>query len=180
MDMKSDFDEDNVFDTVFPYRILRNVYHADEGTYPVQMKLKAGMDQSYAEEVVELLDGLGIIEPIPGTDPQLYEARLEGLVDRWREFWEQEVDEVPVTPENFEQFLKRYIESYLETERNSTIREMMVDNFYAGMKTVELSREDEFMNRSYRQLESRLEERYQGSKEMRHHIDEGMGFRQEK
>lgn len=178
--MESDFDTDNLLETVFPYRILRNVQHADGGTYPVQMKLKAGMDQSYAEEVTELLDGLGMLQPMRKTDPQLFKVRYEGLVDRWYDLWEEEIGKAPVTPENFDEFLKRYIKSYMKTERNSTIHEMLVEKFYTGMKTVKLDKDDEFMDRSFRELQSRMEEEYEGKKALRHHVDEGLGFREEK
>ncbi|MFB6115182.1 MAG: hypothetical protein ABEK04_02735, partial [Candidatus Nanohalobium sp.] len=117
---------------------------------------------------------------IPGTDPQLFEVRYEGLASRWYELWKEEIGEVPVTPENFDEFLKRYVKSYMKTERNSTIHEMLVENFYTGMKTVKLDKDDEFMDRSFRELQSKLEEKYEGKKALRHHIDEALGFREEK
>ncbi|MFB6174764.1 MAG: hypothetical protein ABEJ87_02190 [Candidatus Nanohalobium sp.] len=180
MGIESDFDEDKVYDTVLPFRVLRNVHHSEDGTYHVQMNLKAGMDQDYAEEVIDLLDGLGLLEPVPGTDPMLYEVRYEGLVDAWSDLWEEEVDGIPVTPEDFDLFLERYVKSYLDTERNSTIREMLVKNFFWGLKTLELSKEDEFLDTSIEEFESRLENRYESQRHAHEHIQEALGFREDK
>lgn len=178
--MSLDYNEDNVFDTVLPFRVLRNVHHSDGGTYHVQMNLKAGMDQEYAEGVLDLVDGLGLVYPEPETDPQLFDMRYQGLVEAWYDLWEEEIEDIPVTPEDFDEFLKRYIKSYLDTERNSTIREMLVKDFFWGMKTLELSEEDEFLDPSFREFESRLEDRYESQKHAHEHVQEAMGFREEK
>lgn len=180
MSGNSDFDKDNVFETVLPFRVLRNVHHSEEGTYHVQMNLKAGMDQEYAEEVIDLLDAQGLLEPIPGTDPMLYEVRYEGLVQAFYDLWEQEIDEIPVTPEDFDRFLERYVKSYLDTERNSTIQEMLVKDFFWGLKTLELSEEDEFLEPSIEEFESRLENRYEIPRHAHTHVQEALGFREEK
>jgi len=178
--MPLEYDEKNVYDTVFPYRILRNVYHSDDGTYHVQMNLKAGMDQEYAEGVLDLVDGLGLVYPVPDTDPQLFKLRVQGLVDAWYRLWEEELEHIPTTPEHFDRFLERYIESYLETERNSTIREMLVKDFFWGMKTLDLSEEDEFLDPSFKEFELRLEDRYERDRHAHEHVQEAMGFREEK
>lgn len=178
--MSLEYNEDNVFDTVLPFRVVRNVYHADEGTYHVQMNLKAGMDQEYAEEVLDLVDGLGLVYPVPDTEPQLYKIRIQGLVEAWHNLWGEEIEKIPITPEHFNKFLERYIKSYLETERNSTIREMLVKDFFWGMKTLELSEEDEFLDPSFREFESRLEDRYESERHAHEHVQEAMGFREEK
>lgn len=178
--MSTEYDENNVFDTVLPFRILRNIHHAEGGSYHVQMNLKAGMDEEYAEDVIELLDGLGLLFPVPDTDPQLYDVRYGGLVDAWYSLWEEEVDDIPITPEHFDVFLEKYIKSYLNTERNSTLREILVKDFYTGMRNLELSKEDEFLDSSFREFESRLEDRYEAPKGKHEHIQEALGFRERK
>lgn len=178
--MSTEYDENNVFDTVLPFRVLRNVHESEGGTYHIQMNLKAGMDQEYAEDVIELLDGLGLLFPVPDTDPQLYEVRYGGLVDAWYSLWEEEVDDMPITPEHFDTFLEKYIKSYLNTERNSTLREMLVKDFYTGMRNLELSKEDEFLDSSFREFEARLEDRYEAPKGKHEHIQEALGFREKK
>lgn len=178
--MTGEYDEENVFETVLPFRVLRNVHHSEDGTYPVQMKLRAGMDQSDAEDALETLDGLGMLYPVPDTDPQLYKVRYQGLVDAWYDLWEQEVEKIPVRPKHFDKFLEKYIKSYLNTERNSTIEEMLVKDFYTGMRNLELSKEDEFLDSSFREFEARLEDVYEGPKARHKHIQEALGFREKK
>jgi len=178
--MSLEYNRNNLTETVLPFRVLRNVHHAEDGTYDVQMNLKAGMDQKYAEDVIEVLDSQGLLFPLPDTDPQLYDIRYGGLVDLWYDLWEKEIEDIPVTPRNFDEFLNRYIKSYLETERNSTLYEMLVKDFFWGMKTLELSEEDEFLDSSYREFESRLEDRYESDRHAHEHVQEALGFREQK
>ncbi|MFB6181149.1 MAG: hypothetical protein ABEJ93_04690 [Candidatus Nanohalobium sp.] len=173
--METSFDRENIFDSVVSYRVLRRL-RLEEETYAVQINLKDGIEEDKAREVKQVFDSLGIVEPVPDSDPQLYEIRYEGLIDKWYGYWKEELGEAPLTPEDFDEFLEEFIKSFMDEEENSTVREMLLDRFYESMKSFQVL-EEGFSDNSLEELEHQLEEKYENKKIMHEHVKEALRSR---
>lgn len=93
------------------------------------------------------------------------------LANMWQNVWETEVDAVPATPRNFPPFLSAYTHSYLRDERSSTIRRMLVDDFFQGLKIQDVSGH---LPNSLKELLTELEKDYERNRHTRQHIKHGI------
>lgn len=165
----AEFDKDDILERPKPYKILRQIHFADDGSYSVQMDLKAGIDEEIAEEIIEIMTEQDILYPISGTDPQLYDINYASFEGLWEELWSRELDDVPATPLHFGTFMEHYVKSFLDTEESSTVREMMVDEFFVALKGRELDNQN-LVPESYKELLYELTDVYDGKKSVHEHI----------
>lgn len=168
----ADYDEDNILERPVPYKILRQIHLADEGSYHVQINLKAGIDEGVAEEIIAIMENADILYKIENTGPQLFEVNYSFLEDLWKDLWLEVTGKTYSVPVHFGSFIENYSKSYLEGEEVSTIHEMLVDEFFLG-----LNRENE--NRlpsNFDEFLHRLSEKYDGKRETHEHIQHGLNY----
>lgn len=168
----ADYDEDNILERPVPYKILRQIHLADDGSYHVQMNLKAGIDEDVAEEIIEVMEDANLLYRIENTDPQLFDVNYSRLEDLWEELWLEETGNTYSTPVHFASFIENYSKSFLEGEEASTIYEMLVEEFFLG-----LNRENE--NRlpsNFEELLHKLSEDFEGKRATHKHIQHGLNY----
>lgn len=168
----ADYDKTNVLVRPIPYKILRQIQLADGGSYHVQMDLKAGIDEDIAEDIIEILTEADILYKVENTDPQLYDINYSYFEDLWEEQWIEETGDVPDTPVHFGTFIEHYIKSYLKEEEASTIREMLVDEFFLGLNRQNEKR----LPQDFEELLHRLSDDYEGKRETHEHIEHGLNY----
>nr|EGQ40906.1 MAG: hypothetical protein J07AB56_01520 [Candidatus Nanosalinarum sp. J07AB56] len=107
------------------------------------------------------------------SSPLWQDGRLGGdaLVDAWQTAWKTEVDSVPATPRNFTPFLSTYAKSYLRDEKSSTIRRMLVNDFFQGLRIQEVRGH---LPDSLKQLLAELEKDYERNRHTHQHIKHGV------
>lgn len=93
------------------------------------------------------------------------------LTETWRKAWKTEVSAVPATPRNFPRFLSAYTHSYLRDERSSTIRRMLVDDFFQGLRIQDVRGH---LPDSLEELLAELEKDYERSRHTHQHIKHGI------
>jgi hypothetical protein len=162
-----------MFDSVVAYRVFRNIF-MDEESYSVQLELKHGLDDEASEQVILEASEEGFLDAVKDSQPRQYQVDLDALADEWHRLWAEETGERPVTPENFDSFLKSYIRSYLRHEENSTLRDMLVEQFYLG-----LSQEtaNSYLTKDFRELRERLSKKFEGKRAPHEHIKYGLDHR---
>lgn len=168
----ADYNKDNILERPVPYKILRQIHLADDGSYHVQMNLKAGIDQDVAEEIIEALTDANLLYMIENTDPQLYDVNYSHLEGLWEDLWLEETGQTYSTPVHFDSFIENYCKSFLKSEEASTIHEMLVEEFFLG-----LNRENE--NRlpsNFEELLHRLSEKFEGKRGTHKHIQDGLNY----
>ena len=161
-----------VTDSVVFYRVLRNTF-LDESSNSIQLGLKHGMDDVSTEQVVLEAVDKGYLDVVKGSDPRRYTVDFDRIVEDWYDLW-NEVGDVPATPENFEKFLKSYIRSYLENEKHSTLREMLMDEFQIGLSH---QNAQSYLSKDFRELHDRLSQNFEGKRSSGEHIKHGLDHR---
>jgi|GEM_PF-5276349 len=151
------------------YDILRQIHLSDGGTYHVQLELKANIDEDQAFEIIQSLDSKGFVYKVDNTDPQLYDVNYSHLVDVWRELWENELGFSPDVPVNFGTFIENYSKSYFDSEKNSTIYNMLVHDFFLGLGRAVEHR----VPSNFEGLFHELSESYDGKKPVFKHVQNG-------
>jgi len=160
-------------DSVVFYKALRNIF-VDGGGNSVQLELRHGIDDEEAEQLVLEAADKGYLDVVKGSNPREYTLNIDRLVDDWYDLWEQETSKVSATPENFESFLRSYICSYLENEKHSSIREMLVDEFLIGLNS---QTSKSYLSEDFRQLMERIGQDYEGKRSSVEHIKNGLDHR---
>ncbi len=167
------YDKDNILVRPIPYKILRNIHLSDGGSYHVQMDLKAGIDEELAEKVIEVMHEQGLLYRVENTDPQLYDVNYSKFEEVWKSLWIEEVADVPVEPVHFGTFLEGYMKSYLDEVENSSIREMLVAEFFIGLAHEDANR----LPNDYEELLHKLEQGYNGRLNAHEHVRHGLNFK---
>ncbi|MFB6191574.1 MAG: hypothetical protein ABEJ64_04035 [Candidatus Nanohaloarchaea archaeon] len=98
---------------------------ASSSIYQGLRSVQAGASSEVEDKLVEE----GLVER-SGGEPEVVHAALE---DMWFELWEQEAEEELRVPENFSDFLRGYVSSYLETQSHSNIYRMLKPDFLHGL-----------------------------------------------
>lgn len=168
-----EYTEENVLERPIPYKILRHIHLSDDGSYAVQMDLKAGIDEEKAYEIIDILNEVGLVYKIEGTDPQLYDVNYSSFEGLWEDMWVEVMADVPVTPVHFGTFIEHYVKSFLKEEETSTIHEMLVDDFFIAFKSCELDHGNIIPN-DYNELIHDLTEAYEGKKKLGKHVYHGL------
>lgn len=167
------YNEDNILVRPIPYMILRQVHLSDGGSYHIQMDLKAGINEEVAEKVIEIMEEKGLLYKVENTDPQLYDVNYSKFEEIWKDFWVEEVADVPIEPVHFGTFLEGYMKSYLEGIKNSSIKEMLVKDFLTGLNHEEASN----LPKDYEELLNHLESRFEGNNSPYKHVRHGLKFK---
>lgn len=164
-----EYTEENILVRPIPYKILRQIHLSSDGSYAVQMNLKAGIDQEKASEIIELLDSIDLIYKIEGTDPQLYDVNYsqfeELFTDRWREKMSDGID----LPVHFGTFLEHYVKEFLTGEKSSSINEMLVDDFLVAFQGVKADN-PELVPSNYERLINELSKYYDSKDSARKYV----------
>jgi hypothetical protein len=155
------------------YTVLRNIF-LDEKSYSVQLELRHGINEERAEQIILEASEKHFLDHVKGTDPQQYTVDLDKIADQWYTLWEEEIGDAPITPENFESFLKSYIKSYFEHEKHSTVREMLVDEFQLGLSR---QKSQGRLTNDLRELSEHINEQYDGKRSPGEHVKYGLDHR---
>lgn len=159
--------------SVIAYRVFRNIY-IDNGSYSVQLELKHGLNEDHAEQIILEASQKGFLDLVKNSDPKEYTVDFDKLAEEWYELWEEETGETPVTPTSFEDFLKGYIKPYLKNEKHSTIKEMLVDEFYIAINSESTKT---FLTNDFLELKERLNQQYEGKRTPSEHFRNGLDHR---
>ena len=154
------------------YSVLRQIHLSESGSYHVQMDLKAGIDEEVAKDLISKMDDLGLIYKVEGTDPQLFDVNYSAFEELWEDLWVEEIADVPTTPVHFGSFLEGYMKSYLTDVENSSIEEMLVEEFLTGLNHEETSN----LPKDYEELLNFIEQKYEGEKKAYRHVRHGFNF----
>lgn len=158
--------------SVYVYKVFRNIY-IDGESYSVQLELKHGLDDEEAEQVILEASDKDFLEVVKDSDPRRYEINYDRLLELWYSLWSEEIGERPVTPENFESFLRSYCRSYFQGEKHSTMKEMLVDEFYLAINS---KSEKLVMPADFRELRDTLNE-FEGKRAPAEHFQYGLNHR---
>lgn len=169
----AEYTEENILERPIPYKILRQIHLSDGGSYAVQMNLKADIDEEKAYEIIDVLNDIGLVYKVEGTDPQLYEVNYSFFNELWENMWVEVLADVPVTPVHFGTFMENYVKSFLAEEKSSSVHEMLVDDFFVAFKSCELDH-DNLISADYKELIHDLTEGYEGKKKLGKHIQHGL------
>jgi hypothetical protein len=159
--------------SVVAYKVFRNIL-LDEESYSVQLELKHGLDEKHSEQVILRASEEGFLDVVKDSDPRQYKVNFDKLADQWYDLWEEETGEVPVTPQNFDSFIKEYAKSYMENEEHSTIREMMVEEFYLGLNQ---EATETYLTNDFKELKERLGNRFTGKRPSKEYVKYGLNHR---
>ena len=159
--------------SVVAYKVFRNIL-LDEESYSVQLELKHGLDEEHSEQIILRASEEGFLDVVKGSDPRQYKVDFNQIADKWYELWEEETGEVPATPQNFDGFLKSYAKSYMKNEEHSTIREMMVEEFYLGLNQ---EATEAYLTNDFQELRERLGNNFKGKRPSKEYIKHGLNHR---
>lgn len=146
--------------SVVAYKVFRNI-HLDEESYSVQLELKHGLDDEESEQVILEAVDEGFLDMVKDSDPRRYKLNLDKFAEEWYELWGEVTGDRPDTPQNFDSFIENYAQSYMEEEKHSTLREMMVEEFYIALNT---EATEAFLTSDFRELRDRLNNDYKGKR----------------
>lgn len=155
--------------SVLAYQVFRYTF-MDDKSYSVQMELKHGMDDEQAEQIMLQASEEELLDVVEGSDPEQYTVDFDALVEKFYEYWEDEIEELN-TPVAFDDFLKGYIKSYFRHEENSSLKEMLEEKLYLGLSNMESS---EGLPRGLEEMLNELSERYDGPKKYRDYVQKGL------
>jgi DNA-binding transcriptional regulator GbsR (MarR family) len=146
------YKDENVLNSERAYQILRAVTMADEGSYATAVSKEHDMDRSMVAELISKMHDMELLEKGKRERAQYYVLNHDGLLPLFDELWsdvfDQPADDTTAAlhelneprgdqeadrDEQLQQYLHRYIEEYLERNTSSTIREMLVGDFYRGL-----------------------------------------------
>ena len=155
--------------SVLAYQVFRYTV-MDDKSYSVQMNLKHRMDGDQAEQIMLQASEEELLDVVEGSDPEQYTVDFDALVEKFYEYWEEELEELN-TPVAFDDFLKGYMKSYFKHEENSSLREMLEEKLYLGLSNMESSKG---LPRGLGEMLNELSERYEGPKKYRDHVQKGL------
>lgn len=155
--------------SVLAYQVFRYTF-MDDKSYSVQMELKHDIDDEQAEQIMLQASEEELLEVVEGSDPEQYRVDFDALVEKFYEYWEEELEELN-TPVAFDDFLKGYMKSYFRHEENSSLREMLEEKLYLGLSNMESSKG---LPRGLDEMLNELSERYEGPKKYRDYLQKGL------
>ncbi len=159
--------------SIVSYKVFRNIC-LDEESYSVQLELKHGLDDEHSEQLILKSSEENFLRVVKDSDPRKYKVNFEKLAEEWYRLWKEETGETPVTPRNFESFLKGYIKSYMKNEKHSTVKEMLVDEFYIAINNESTK---QFLSNDFLELKEELNQQYEGKRTPSEHFKYGLDHR---
>jgi hypothetical protein len=163
----------NLFDSAIGYRVFRNIY-LDEESYSVQLELKHGIEDKDAEQIILDASERHLLDVVKDSEPREYTVDFSQLAEKWYDVWEEQIGHSPITPQNFESFLISYMKSYMEHEKHSTLKEMLVDEFRIGLSH---QRGKSRLSNDLEELEDHLNEQYDSKRSPGEHVQHGLNHR---
>ncbi|QGA80537.1 hypothetical protein [Candidatus Nanohalobium constans] len=158
--------------SVAVYKVFRNIFLDDESN-SVRLGVEHGFDDEQAEQIILGAVDEGYLDVVKDSDPREYTVDFDKLAEQWSVLWDEELDEAPVTPQNFESFLKSYIKSYFRHEKHTSLREMLVEEFYLGLTRSENHGK---LSKDFRELEEELGD-FDGKRSPSEHVEHGLRHR---
>lgn len=119
------------------YQVLRVIALRDGDILPGDVA-DEGFQVEEAEQILELFSKAGFLE----KNGDAYSMDISSLKQKWIELWNDEIGQELDPSGKREQFLDKYFDLYISEVENSTIRDMLVDDFFQGMR--EFAERDDF------------------------------------
>ena len=158
----------DIDNSALAYQVLRYTY-LDDHSYSVQMNLKHGLDEEASEQIMLKASDEGLLT-LHDTDPEEYSVNFDAIVDKFYEYWEDEIEDLN-TPINLEPFLKGYAKEYFEQEENSSLKDMLFHDLYLGLTNM-LSQQD--LPSDFKQFHNQISHRFEGPERYRNHVQRGL------
>lgn len=152
------YTEENVLNSKRAYQILRAVATAEGGSYATAISKEHDLDRSLTAELLSQLSKMGLVEKGERKRAQYYVLDEVGLLDQFDQLWDEIFEQSPNDTayergepdepvgdqeadrdEQMRYFLARYVREYLDRNDTSSIRDMLVDDFYRGLSAHEAS-----------------------------------------
>jgi len=127
--MPSRYNEENVHRGKTPYKVLRQLVQTDQ-TYAREIADETGVSYSDASTILNLFERMSIAEEAERTKSQNYKISYEGLTNYFKSLWGQES-----LFRNFSSFLQGYVQDYTLSNKESTLEDMLQDEFLQGLHT---------------------------------------------
>lgn len=132
------------------YQILQQIAKNEEGSYSSEISRNANIDRTYVTEVLRTLLEKEVLKKGKRSQAQYYKVSFEGLYYEFLEIcvalWEgldkdsgkpqfayDELGSEELDNELLYGFYRDYLEHYLRHNREGTIREMLLEDFYSGL-----------------------------------------------
>lgn len=161
---------ENLRNKVGAYTVLRQIRISDGGSYPAQIEVQTDVDKESAIDILEKLSKVNLVYEISGTDPQRYDLNYSHFSDCWKSLWEEEIEDIPVTPVNFSVFIENYVKSYLQEVEKSSLDEMLVTEFYFAL----IHTKGKKLPESFEELSKKLENQFGGKNNAKEFVNAGL------
>lgn len=154
------YDTSNILESEKAYTVLREIAFSEEGSYGKKVAEENDMKQQLASELISTLNDLGIVVKGKRTRAQYYKVDITALIDI---FWKMLKEDLPDSDsfedmieehsdmldevgenedaksvdeqmnEVFPKYFSEYISEYLKTIPQSTIKEMLINDFFKAV-----------------------------------------------
>jgi hypothetical protein len=122
------------------YQVIRIIYLRDDDLTAEEIS-SDGLDQGTASTILELFADSGLLSRNKQGKTS-YRLETSFLIEKWTELWSQEISQDLDPSGKREKFLEKYIEIYFNEVADSTVGDMLVDDFFQGLR--EFSERDDF------------------------------------
>ena len=167
------YTDENVLERPVPYKILRQIHLSDEGSYAVQMNLKAGFNEEEAYKIIDVLEEVNLVYQVEGTDPQLYDVNYSFFEELSEKLWSDITGDKIDIPVHFGTFIEHYSKAYLNEEKTSTIQEMLMDDFLVAFEGLKADKPN-MIPKNYEQFVTNLSKSYRPKKNIRKHLQDAL------
>lgn len=141
------YDTQNILTSEKPYQVFKELLEKEEGSYGSEIARELDIKQQSASEIISRLNERGILQKGKRTRAQYYELDRKGLSDTFVALWAENIEEgteqykalkkmeknqeAPIVPrDHLRMLLTLYVYYYTDSESESTIKKMLVDDFY--------------------------------------------------
>lgn len=155
------YDRQNVLTGERAYQVLREIAKNEDGSYSSEIARNIETTQQVVSEIIKILrEDFQVLEKGKRTQAQYYEINYDGfytffldvlsdaLLEKETEELESELEDEANFREilqdnslqsNLKPFLKEYVRHYLRLRETSTLQEMLFDDFFEGLRSIDNS-----------------------------------------
>ncbi|WP_414836409.1 hypothetical protein [Candidatus Nanohalococcus occultus] len=160
------YTRENILNSERAYQVLIEISKKDEGSYSTEIAEDLDIDRTMVSEIISNLVEMNILSKGKRTKAQYYEIRFEGFAELFGDLLEDEIygDKEDQERESIEDLLKQkaemyeeiedydiaealdrdlfaflmiYADDYLTRVKDSTIKKMLIDDFFLGIESME-------------------------------------------
>lgn len=113
------------------YQVLRVIALRDGAIVPGDVA-DEGFEEQEAEKILEIFEKAGYLEK--NEEENSYSMGKSSLKQKWTELWQEEIGQELEASGKREEFLENYFDVYFSEVENSTVWNMLVEDFFQGMR----------------------------------------------